>query len=67
MERFIDKYIEKKGPFDNIYFSGSSYGGYASLVYGSLYHNVNIIVQNPQTNIFNYYDRVGQGIVCVNI
>tara|TARA_B110000305_G_C19456787_1_gene651492 strand:- start:310 stop:2421 length:2112 start_codon:yes stop_codon:yes gene_type:complete len=60
---FIDKYIKKHGPFDNIYFSGSSYGGYASLVYGSMYNNVNIIVQNPQTNIFNYYDRVCQGII----
>jgi UDP-N-acetylglucosamine 2-epimerase (non-hydrolysing) len=60
---FIDEYIKIYGPFDNIYFSGSSYGGYASLVYGSMYNNINIIVQNPQTNIFNYYDRVCQGII----
>ena len=63
IKTFIDKYIKEKGPFENIYFSGSSYGGYASLVYGSMYKNVNIFIQNPQTNIFNYYDRVCQGIV----
>lgn len=63
IKTFIDKYIKEKGPFENIYFSGSSYGGYASLVYGSMYKNVNIFIQNPQTNIFNYYDRICQGIV----
>ena len=63
IKAFIDKYIREKGPFDNIYFSGSSYGGYASLVYGSMYKNINIFIQNPQTNIFNYYDRVCEGIV----
>lgn len=63
IKTFIDKYIKEKGPFENIYFSGSSYGGYASLVYGSMYKSVNIFIQNPQTNIFNYYDRACQGIV----
>lgn len=38
--------------YDNVYFTGSSGGGFAALYYGSLFKNSKIITINPQTNIF---------------
>ncbi|WP_271399224.1 hypothetical protein [Salinicoccus roseus] len=53
---FIDKLSNRfKYKRENIYFYGSSAGGFMSMMYAVMLEGTSAVVNNPQTNVLNYY------------
>lgn len=58
MSETINNFVNKIGiSNENVALYGSSAGGFQAFLCGMMLENVKVIMENPQTNVFRYYER----------